>query len=145
MHRRSFLYALTLGSGSLAGYATRLPANDPTVTRTSPYASENPSENVEEPRDVTISNGDSERYDLTVEMRDGDDVIFRNAYVVEANDGETVSDLVAKKGEYAVEASLAGGSRASRTWKVGTAYSGIDIVINDGEISITQTACDPSC
>lgn len=145
MHRRSFLCAVMVASSSLAGCATRRSANDPTVTRTSPYASENSSENVEEPRGITISNGDDERYDLTIEVRDGDDVIFRNAYEVEPDDSETVPAVVAKKGEYAVEASLADGTRASRTWKVGTAYSGVDVVINDGEISITQTACDPSC
>lgn len=145
MKRRGFLCTAVVTLSALAGCVAGENEDVPKVTRTSAYSADDPSENVEDPRDVTISNGDSQQYEVGVTVRDVDEVILNRTYDVESDATRTIRNVVAKKGEYDVEARLPNGPQESRTWKVSETYSDIDVAINGGTISIAQSTCDPSC
>ena len=145
MKRRTFLCATVVTSSALAGCVSGETRDVPRVTRTSAYRADDSSKNVTDPRDVTISNGDSEQYEVGVTVRDAGEVILNRTYVVESKKTRTIRNLVAKIGEYDVEARLPNGARESKMWKVSETYGGIDVAIHDGTISIAQSTCDPSC
>lgn len=130
---------------------------------TLPYASDNASQNVEDPRGITIRNTGNETngYNVTVvgvvepACRDStppcmaparEIVIAQEIGKLQPGDSTTFEDLVAKKGTYdvTVEADLPQGENGRRTvtetveWQIDDDHGDLAVTISDEDVRVTQ-------
>lgn len=112
----------------------------PTTTSSDlPYQGESPSNNLDNPADVTIQNEDTKEHTISITITVNGETILSRTRKLKSDTTVEIPDVAAAKTTYSVSAQTESGATLSDSWKVTDTKKGIKVrVTPTGELEVSQ-------